>query len=126
MPSISCSFISNRPSMSQPHGAGGYSTGDDARAMQMLAGHVAVGFDLNATAGDSLKQHFRNEENMNEITSIVCTEGNENKKPNEQEDDDGEFEVPSEKHEDQGEASSNFDGRRQAVKNQGLGAYKDS
>lgn len=80
VPSISCSFISNRPSMTQPHATGGYSTVDDARARQMVAGHVAVGFDLNATSGDSLKQHFRNEENMAEITSIVCTEGNENRK----------------------------------------------
>lgn len=33
--------------------------------------------------------------------------------------------MPSEKNEDQGEASSNFDGRRPAVKNQGLGGHRE-
>lgn len=92
----------------------------------MLAAHVAVGFDLNATSGDSLKQHFKNDDNLAEITSILYTDGNDNRKPNEGEDDEAEFAVPSEKNEDQGEASSNFDSRRQAVKNQGLGGRRDS
>lgn len=67
---------------------------------------------MNATSGDSLKQHFKNDENLAEITSIQYTEGNENKRHNEGEDDEAEFAVPSEKNEDQGEVSSNFDTRR--------------
>lgn len=55
VPSISCSFISNKPSMMHHQGSGRYSAVEDARARQMLAAHVAVGFDLNATSGDSLK-----------------------------------------------------------------------
>jgi len=122
VPSISCSFISNKPSMARRHESSRQSTlEDDFKYKQAITNFVAMGFDLNATSGDSLRHHFQHDENFGDITSILYTDGNENRKQIEGDDDDGEFDVPSEKNEDQGEASSNFDSRRKTLRNQGLG-----
>ena len=73
VPSISCSFISNHQSASKVMGP--RSQVDDPR---MRNGGSIQGFDLNATNGDSLKQHFKNEDNLAEITSILYTDANTN------------------------------------------------